>query len=131
MGILLLKSVVCVFSIPYLTERLPCYSPLLYSPFQAKLTNMSDCYQVGDLGVLFISFSDLQFLCFYRYFGIYLFYWNYGVWRLFMRVNKCEFQDYYLFLFWRIWILLFYSFLSFKFVQITHIGMLFSGTIFR
>ncbi|WZZ59945.1 hypothetical protein YC2023_060052 [Brassica napus] len=27
-GVLLLKSVVCVFSIPYLTEQLPCCSPL-------------------------------------------------------------------------------------------------------
>uniref|UniRef100_A0A0D3CBB9 Uncharacterized protein n=1 Tax=Brassica oleracea var. oleracea TaxID=109376 RepID=A0A0D3CBB9_BRAOL len=35
---------------------------------QMRLTSRSDCYRAGALGVLFLSFSDLRILCFYRYF---------------------------------------------------------------
>ncbi|CAN7073231.1 unnamed protein product, partial [Brassica oleracea var. botrytis] len=30
--------------------------------FLVRLTNMNDCYPIGALGVLFLSFSDLRFL---------------------------------------------------------------------
>ena len=56
------------FSIPYLIEWLSCCSSLFLCPFQVRPTDMSDCYRIGALEVLFLSFSDFQFLCFYHYF---------------------------------------------------------------
>ncbi|CAN6887288.1 unnamed protein product [Brassica oleracea] len=41
-----------------------------------RLASRSDCYRAGALGVLFLSFSDLQILCFYRYFRDLLCYLN-------------------------------------------------------
>ncbi|CAN7104127.1 unnamed protein product, partial [Brassica rapa subsp. narinosa] len=35
--------------------------------FLVRLTSRSDCYRIGALGVLFLSFSNLRILCFYRY----------------------------------------------------------------
>ena len=47
------------FSIPYLTGRFPCRSPLLISPFQVRPTSRSD-YRTGAIGLLgfyrFIAF---------------------------------------------------------------------------
>ncbi|KAG5383383.1 hypothetical protein IGI04_034853 [Brassica rapa subsp. trilocularis] len=43
----LLKSVVCVFSIPI--------------PHGVRLTSRSNCYRIGALGVLFLLFSDFRF----------------------------------------------------------------------
>ena len=37
------------------------------SPFQVRPTGRSDYYRIGALGVLFLSFSNLRILCFYRY----------------------------------------------------------------
>ncbi|WZY94953.1 hypothetical protein YC2023_067282 [Brassica napus] len=52
-GVLLLKSVVCVFSIPIPHGVTPLLlTPPIPLPFQMRLTSRSDCYWAGALGIL-------------------------------------------------------------------------------
>ena len=50
--------------------------------------NMSDCYRIGALEVLFLSFSDLRFLRIYRYFWNLLSYLD-----LWLFIGFIEFRD--------------------------------------
>ena len=56
------------FSIPYLTGRFPCRSPLLISPFQVRPTSRSDYTGPVLLGFYYYwAFGLLSFYRFYRY----------------------------------------------------------------
>ena len=56
------------FSIPYLTGRFPCRSPLLLSPFQVRPTSRSDYTGPVLLGFYYYwAFGLLSFYRFYRY----------------------------------------------------------------
>ena len=62
--------------------------PSFIPPFQVTLTSRGDCYRIGALGVLFHSFSDSRFLCFYRYFRNLLCYLD-----LWLFIGFMEFKD--------------------------------------
>ena len=48
-----------MFSIPYIIEWLLCFSPLISSPFQVRLTTISDCYRISAFGRFISFFSAL------------------------------------------------------------------------